>query len=162
MTTLTWDVSSDINVAGYAGGIRTTSGGSLPQDYTLYDLGNTQIWLLPPTLPTGTYYIRIFSYVSFSDQETYGISNDEIEVNHIQATVPGSQVTLIAVPSTIYLGTTALLIFAGPANTSIEWSVVGDGVLSNVMTSTDSVGAATAVLTANTAGSIGVSVDYGV
>lgn len=161
MAIITWESSEDENVTGYAGGIRSTPGGSLPEDYTLYDLGDARLWLLPPTLPAGTYYVTIFAYITFSDTGTFGGGEDEVEVVVTEAPVEETPATLIAVPSTIQLGSTALLMFSGPPNATLEWVVTGDGTLSNVSESTNSSGAATAVLTANTTGSIGISVNFG-
>lgn len=69
---------------------------------------------------------------------------------------------LTATPSQVRADATALLVFVGPANRSLLWSIAGSGTLSNLSLRTDAQGRATAKYTPGTVGDVvTISVTYG-
>lgn len=70
--------------------------------------------------------------------------------------------SLVAYPPNPSADGTALVVFAGPPNVAVEWSLVGSGSLAPQGASTDARGVAGAVYTPTTAGDVvTISVTHG-
>jgi hypothetical protein len=62
--------------------------------------------------------------------------------------------TISAYPQNVAVDATSLLIFSGPPNVSIEWTLTGSGLLEPAEACTDAAGRAHAIYTPGTVGDV--------